>query len=110
MGLPTLSSVCRRGAVSLADVYTHEMALLPVVMSMTARGIRVNNALRQERIAALQMETDHLQQEAEPLVAPLRAKLKRPDLMWERGVCKVCHNGKLKRRSCPACAGAGFAR
>src|SRR3989454_8383829 len=85
------------------------MALLPCVMAMTARGMHVNNALRQERIAALQAEANRLQREAEPLVAPLRAKLKRPDLMWERRVCRVCHNGKLKRQQCPACAGAGSA-
>src|SRR3989454_3186934 len=95
--------------MSLAEVHAHEMALLPVVMSMTARGMRVNNDLRQQRIAALQTEANHLQQEVEPLVAPLRAKVKRPDLMWERRVCTACHNGKLKRQQCPTCAGAGSA-
>src|SRR2546428_980116 len=85
------------------------MAQLQVVMNMTGRGMLVNNGLRQQRIAALQTEANHLQREAEPLVANLRSKLKRPDLMWERRVCKVCHNGKLKRQSCPACAGAGSA-
>src|SRR2546422_11508688 len=93
--------------MSLRAIYEFEMQLLKPCMSMTHHGMRVNSALRQERIAALQMEADRLQQEAEPLVAPLRAKLKRPDLMWERRVCKACHNGKLKRQSCPACAGAG---
>src|SRR2546428_11043457 len=85
------------------------MAQLQVVMNMTGRGMLVNNGLRQERIAALQTEADRLQQEPEPLVAPLRAKLKRPDLMWERRVCRSCRNGKLKRQSCPACAGVGSA-
>src|SRR3989449_6103649 len=93
--------------MSLRAIYEFEMQLLKPCMSMTHHGMRVNSALRQERIAALQMEADRLEQEAEPLVAPLRAKLKRPDLMWERRVCKACHNGKLKRQSCPACAGAG---
>src|SRR3989454_11774592 len=95
--------------MSLAEVHAHEMALVKVCMQMTARGMYVNNELRQQRIAALQTEADRLQQEAEPLVAALRAKLKRPDLMWERRVCRSCRNGKLKRQSCPACVGAGSA-
>src|SRR2546422_314206 len=95
--------------MSLRAIYEFEMQLLKPCMSMTHHGMRVNSALRQERIAALQMEADRLQRAAEPLVANLRSKLKRPDLMWERRVCKGCHNGKLKRQSCPACAGAGSA-
>src|SRR5207245_8019477 len=83
------------------------MALLPCVMAMTARGMRVNEALRQERILALQTEADRLQREAEPLVVNLRSKLKRPDLMWERKVCKNCRGGSRKRLICTVCKGAG---
>src|SRR5512143_1829594 len=93
----------------LADVYRFEMRCLDVCRAMTARGLRVDDALRQQRIAALGSEADALTAKAEPLVAALRPKLKRPDLLWKRKVCKVCHNGKKKRLMCTSCSGAGSA-
>lgn len=92
---------------SLADVYRHEMSLLRPAMAITARGLRVNDALRRARIEALQTEADRLTAQAEPLVAALRPKLKRPDLLWKRKVCATCRNGKKKRLTCAACKGAG---
>src|SRR5512146_1573694 len=99
----------RDGRVTLADVYRFEMACLGPCRAMTARGLRVDDALRQQRIAALAGEADALTAKAEPIVVALRPKLKRADLLWKRKVCKVCHNGKKKRTSCTSCSGAGSA-
>jgi len=93
----------------LRSVYEHEMSLLTVCRAMTARGIRVDNDLRRQRIGALADAAELLTTKAEPLVAALRPKLKRADLLWKRKVCKACRNGKKKRLSCTSCSGAGSA-
>jgi DNA polymerase I len=83
------------------------MALLSPCRAMTARGIEVFEPLRLSRIDALSEEADALTAQAEPIVAGLRGKLKRPDLLWKRKVCKACRNGKKKRITCATCNGAG---
>jgi DNA polymerase I len=93
--------------MSLKSVYRFEMALLGPCRAMTARGIRVDDSLRLSRIAALGGAADELTAKAEPLVAALRPKLKRADLLWKRKVCKACRNGKKKRLSCTSCGSAG---
>lgn len=93
--------------VSLTDIYRFSMELLGPCRAMTARGLHVNDALRLERIAALQAEANVLTEKAEPLVAALQGKLKREDLLWKKRVCKACRNGKKKRLTCSGCNGAG---
>lgn len=78
-------------------------------MTLTERGLLVDETLRQERIVALGERASQLKSEALPLVEPLRPKLKRSDLIWKERVCSSCHNGKKKRLSCGACGGAGKA-
>src|SRR2546427_1300074 len=89
--------------------YAYSRSLLPVCLAMAERGLRVDDALRRSRIAALAAEEHVLTQQAEPLVAALRAKLARPDLLWKRKVCKTCRNGKKKRLTCQTCKSAGSA-
>ena len=50
---------------SLADVYRRAMALQPVLKAMTQRGLRVDDALRRERIRLLFEEANRLQAAAQ---------------------------------------------
>src|SRR5256885_3188549 len=86
------------------------MALLPPFRAMTARGLRVHDALRRERIAALSEEGARLAVAAQPIVEGVLDKLKRRDLVEWWQTCKVCHNGKRKRLTCSACNALGRAR
>src|SRR5437660_10322416 len=100
----------RQHLARLADVYALEMALRAPFRAMTARGLRVHDALRRERIAALAEEGARLLAASQPIVEGVLDKLKRRDLVEWWQTCKVCHNGKRKRLSCAACGALGRAR
>src|SRR5207302_7269089 len=86
------------------------MNLLAPFRAMTARGLRVNDALRRERLGLLTEEATRLQLAAQPIVEGAIEKLKRRDLVewWDR--CTVCHNGKNKHLTCEACGKLGRTR
>ena len=86
------------------------MALLAPFRAMTARGLRVNDALRRDRLAALTEEAARLATEAQPIVEGVLDRLARRDLVEWWTVCKVCHNGKNKHLSCDACGKLGRER
>src|SRR2546430_9129029 len=90
-------------SINLGSVYALEMALLAPFRAMTARGLRVNDALRRDRLAALTEEAARLATEAQPIVEGVLDRLARRDLVEWWTVCKVCHNGKNKHLSCEAC-------
>jgi len=96
--------------VTLAAVYRRSMRLQPVLRAMTRRGLRVNDTLRQERIALLSAEADKLQEQAQNVLSEdVWDRLERPDLFYEEKVCKDCHNGRKKRLTCGLCGGQGKA-
>ena len=89
--------------------YAYSRSLLPCVMAMTERGLRVDDALRQERLAALTKEAVAIQAAVQPIVEPLQERLQERKLLWKRRVCKSCRNGSKKRLTCTACSGLGSA-
>jgi len=94
--------------MSLRAVYERSMKLQPVLKAMTQRGLRVNNALREERVLALSFEAARLQSEAQAALSPeVWDRLERPDLFHHDTVCPSCHNGKNKKLSCAQCGGQG---
>lgn len=93
--------------MTLSEIYSFEKRLLRVCMAMTARGLRIDDAERKRRIAALEEREAPLQHAAARLVEPLRPKLKRPELMWKERTCKSCRNGSRKKLTCMDCKGAG---
>ena len=93
--------------MSKRSFYEHQMALLPAVMAMTQRGVRVDDALRLERIRALGGEADRLRLSVQPTVESMKERLQQKDLMWVTRTCKGCRNGSKKRLKCEECKGAG---
>ena len=93
--------------VSKRAYYTFNMRLLPAVMSMTQRGVRVNDELRQERLRALGAEAERIRESVLPIVEGVQERLQEKDLLWETRVCKRCRNGVRKRVTCVDCGGAG---
>lgn len=93
--------------MSKRSFYEHQMALLPVVMAMTQRGVQVDDTLRMERLKALGGEAARLRTDVLPIVENVQGRLQQRGLMWTTRVCKSCRNGKRKRLTCVACGGAG---
>lgn len=93
--------------MSLLDRAAFSQALTSATMAMTRRGIRVDDALRQQRLQALTDQAATLQAEARPLIEALKDKLKQPQLYWKYPVCKSCRNGSKKKLTCAACGGVG---
>jgi DNA polymerase I len=87
--------------------YEFQMAIGPALRAMTERGLCVDDALRQERIAALYAEEQVVVASMQDIIADVWDGLQRPDLFWDERVCSACHNGKKKRLTCEACRGAG---
>lgn len=83
------------------------MALLGPCRAMTARGLRVNEALRQERLAALTAEADKQRQAVEPIIESIKDRLTALNLYYATKVCKSCRNGKKKKLTCTACNAVG---
>lgn len=74
---------------------------------MTQRGLRIDNALRLERIGALETEAGRVSETVQEQAKSLLPKLKRRALFEKSRVCKGCRNGKKKRLTCGECHGAG---
>src|SRR3977135_3417382 len=87
--------------------YSHQMRLLPALMAMSARGVCVNEPLRQERLQALSTEADAIRERVLPIVESVQQRLQEKALLWDTKVCRNCHNGKKKRVGCEACGGVG---
>src|SRR5436190_13611692 len=66
-----------RGHMSnnIEKYYRQQMALLPCVMTMTARGVRVQDGLRQERLRALQAEATRIRDDVLPIVEGVADRL-----------------------------------
>src|SRR2546426_140350 len=93
--------------MSAAAFYEFQRRLLPCVMTMSERGVRVDDALRQKRLKALTVEADAIRERVLPIVEGVQGRLKEKELLWETRVCRSCRNGKKKRLTCQACSGAG---
>lgn len=74
---------------------------------MTARGLPVDEPLRQARVRALRTEADKIEAELQAVLYDLWDHLKRPDLFLDEKVCPACRNGKKKRLTCTLCQGQG---
>lgn len=91
----------------MSDFFRFQMELLPALQAMTARGLRVDDALRKERIEALGGEETRLVASMQDIIGDVWDGLRRPDLFYEERTCKACRNGRVKRLTCTACGGAG---
>lgn len=91
----------------LLDRAQFSRQLLDACQAMTRRGLRVDDALRRQRLALLTTHADTLQAEARPLIEALKDKLANKNLYWSYPVCRGCRNGKNKRLTCTQCHGVG---
>ena len=91
----------------MSSIYPFSMSLLPACVAMTQRGLRVDEALRQERLAALTAAAAEQRAAVEPIIAEIASKLSATNLYWKHKVCKSCRNGSKKRQTCVACGGIG---
>ena len=90
-----------------SSIYPFSMSLLPACVAMTQRGLRVDEALRQERLAALTSAAAEQRAAVEPLISEIASKLSATRLYWKHKVCTSCRNGSKKRQTCAACGGIG---
>src|SRR5437588_299251 len=107
--IPTLSASTHPSTAkpaTRAAVYRRAMQLQPVLKAMTQRGLRVDDALRRERIAKLSEEAERLQEEAQAALTPaVWDRLERPDLFWSERRCDCCGGGTKQRLHCERCNG-----
>jgi hypothetical protein len=106
----TQREVARVGA---EDVYEHERSLMWPCVDMLARGLRVDNGLRQRRIAALSTAAGETARGVNELVIPLLER--ESEALEALGVihlfqetdptCACCGHGTKKQMACWACAG-----
>ncbi|MCI0349101.1 MAG: DNA polymerase [Acidobacteriales bacterium] len=87
--------------------YDHQMSLLPAVQAMCARGVRVDDALRMQRIRALGAEAERIEHDVEVIVEGVKDRLQERKLFWTTRTCKRCRNGKKKKLTCAECEGVG---
>lgn len=95
------------------STYAHERDLMWPCVDMLARGLRVDDALRTERVQALSDAYADVQAELDELVVPFleanREKLEALDLMRlfeeTEGVCECCRHASKKQHACWSCAG-----
>lgn len=87
--------------------YAYSRSLLPVCLAMAQRGLRVDNALREQRLKALEAEGAAVLEKVAPLVETVKPRLQERKLLWETKVCRGCRNGSKKRLTCPSCKGEG---
>lgn len=88
---------------ALLDVFEHEMASVPIWRAMTARGLRIDDKLRKERIKLLRGRQDELLAAVQGVVYEEWDGLKRPDLFLLEKRCGCCGGGTLQRAHCWAC-------
>ena len=92
--------------MTLQAIHDFELALLDPCLSMTRRGVLVNESLRQDRIAALKATITPLELAVKEAVIPLLYEgMPRESLFRDKWTCPCCRNGKAKRDHCWACAG-----
>lgn len=93
------------------DSYVRKTRLVWPVVDMLARGLRVDNELREDRIDALEGRLETLHERANELVVPLiEARSDRIEdsmHLFEKieGVCDCCRHAKNKQKRCWSCAG-----
>lgn len=104
------AEVARVGAEA---VYEHERGLIWPCVDMLARGLRVDDDLRQERIEALTADVERVSAETNDAVAAWLAA-RRPDLeaagvlhLFEETepTCPCCRHAKKKQSACWQCVG-----
>ena len=92
--------------MTLQAIHDFELALLEPCLSMTRRGVLIDEPLRQDRIAALKATITPLELAVKEAVIPLLyAGMPRESLFRDKWTCPCCRNGKDKRDHCWACAG-----
>ena len=100
-------------AMGAQEVYEHERRLMWPCVDMLARGLRVDEALRTERIGKIQERYDTLHSEinevAVPLIVRERERLEALG-MWHlfeetEPTCSCCRHAKKKQQRCWGCAG-----
>lgn len=97
--------------LGVQDIYRHEVGLIWPVVEMQARGMRVDDDLRRERIEALEARIDADTERLNELVIPLIEE--RSDRSEDRmrlfenieGVCPCCRHASKKQFACWSCAG-----
>lgn len=100
--------VKREGALS---VYDHERSLMLPCVDMLARGLRVDEQLRRERVTRLAERYDELQEGLNALAIPLiEREAERLDgslHLFEQiePTCPCCGHGSKKQAACWECAG-----
>src|SRR3990167_10074746 len=90
-----------------SSIYPFSMSLMPSCVAMTQRGLRVDEALRQERLAALTSAAAEQRAAVEPIIKDISSKLSATKLYYKHKVCTSCRNGSKKRQTCAACGGIG---
>lgn len=92
------------------EIYRHEMRLVWPVVEMQARGLRIDNALRLERIEQLEARIDSLDDMLDEIVLPILEERidafpeETARLFKQRKRCDCCLNSARKAR-CWSCAG-----
>lgn len=105
--------------LDVRDVYEHNLSLVPVVVDMQARGLKVDEEKRQKRIRQLTERFDELDDTVNEIALPIiedhRDRLEDVWHLFEVGgfetetgrreTCPCCNGGKAKSESCWECAG-----
>lgn len=95
--------------LGVRPIYEHELRLVWVCVDIDIRGIRVDDELRQESLAALEEEREtylkRLMELAEPLLRNRRDRLEKEHLFFQVKQCPCCNGGKKKAAQCWSCAG-----
>ena len=93
-------------------IYRHELGLVWPVVDMLARGMNVDDALRKERIIALEEsvaeDTERLNALALPVLEARWEEIgERERSLFEQqeGVCPCCRHASKKQQACWGCAG-----
>ena len=99
--------------VGAQDVYEHERGLIMPCVDMLARGLRVDEDLRKERVRLLEADLAAASEAVSQEVAPWLEEKR--DILEEKGVvhlfeetektCECCGHGKKKQAACWACVG-----
>lgn len=94
-------------AMEAHATYEHERSLMMPCVDMLARGLNVNDALRRERIAALDARFAELHAKLNVAVQPLLETYAGEKRLFENveGVCECCRHATKKQARCWSCAG-----
>jgi len=94
--------------LTLRDIHDFELALLAPLMSMTLKGVKVDEEKRLELIRDLKESREPQAQKIQDIIIPLLKEAKRiPDkhLFRDKWTCACCRDGKVKSQACWGCAG-----